>query len=151
MCQTGTKMGEYTSLFALIGGCFLLQYISKRSQQYELNAALEASKNKEETRIAHENAEITISYCLRCGWGLRAAYMAQEILKTFEKDIYGVTLAPSMTGGVYKITLKTATQEACIFDRAVESRFPEAKEVKRAVRDVLFPDRALGKCIDKKS
>ncbi|RYE04235.1 MAG: SelT/selW/selH selenoprotein, partial [Sphingobacteriaceae bacterium] len=31
---------------------------------------------------------VTIEYCPKCRWLLRAAYMAQELLTTFENEIY---------------------------------------------------------------
>ena len=46
---------------------------------------------------------VVIEYCPKCGWLLRAAYMAQEILTTFTDDIRSVTLQPSEVGGSYKI------------------------------------------------
>ncbi|MEI9935152.1 MAG: Rdx family protein [Ferruginibacter sp.] len=33
---------------------------------------------------------ITIEYCPKCGWMLRAAYMAQEFLTTFQNELKGV-------------------------------------------------------------
>jgi len=46
---------------------------------------------------------IIIEYCPKCGWMLRAAYMAQELLTTFTSDIKSVTLVPSETNGCYQI------------------------------------------------
>ncbi|MCO5935220.1 SelT/SelW/SelH family protein [Mucilaginibacter sp. RB4R14] len=83
---------------------------------------------------------ITIEYCPKCNWLLRAAYMAQELLTTFVDDIYGVTLQPSETSGIYNIRVN----ELVIFDRKEESRFPEIKELKQLVRDVVSPDKSLG-------
>lgn len=37
---------------------------------------------------------VTIKYCPKCGWLLRAAYMAQEFLTTFAEEIDSVTLKP---------------------------------------------------------
>ena len=48
---------------------------------------------------------ITIEYCPKCGWLLRAAYMAQEILTTFNDDLKSVTLQPSEIGGSIKYSL----------------------------------------------
>src|SRR5687768_2815331 len=42
---------------------------------------------------------ISIEYCPKCGWMLRSAYMAQELLTTFTDQIKGVLLVPSETGG----------------------------------------------------
>jgi selenoprotein W-related protein len=83
---------------------------------------------------------ITIEYCPKCHWLLRAAYMAQELLTTFEDDLYGVTLQPSEFGGRYTITLNSEV----LFDRATAARFPEIKELKQLVRDKVNPDKNLG-------
>lgn len=83
---------------------------------------------------------ITIEYCPKCGWMLRAAYMAQELLTTFTDEIYGVTLMPSETGGSYIVSIN----DSRIFDRKEHGRFPEIKELKQLVRDVVSPDKGLG-------
>jgi len=83
---------------------------------------------------------VTIEYCPKCNWLLRAAYMAQELLGTFTDDVYGVTLQPSETSGRYNIRVN----EAVIFDRKEQGRFPEIKELKQLVRDVVSPGKSLG-------
>ena len=83
---------------------------------------------------------ITIEYCPKCRWMLRAAYMAQELLTTFEEDVYGVTLHPSEISGRYNISIDGVK----IFDRKEEGRFPEIKELKQLVRDVVNPSKDLG-------
>ena len=83
---------------------------------------------------------ITIEYCPKCGWLLRAAYMAQEILTTFSEDLKGVTLQPSEVSGRYTIFLN----EEKIFDRKEEGRFPEIKELKQLIRDKVAPQKSLG-------
>lgn len=89
---------------------------------------------------------VSIEYCPKCGWMLRAAYMAQELLSTFTDELHGVLLQPSETGGVYIIKI----DEVIVFDRKEYSRFPEIKELKQLVRDVVSPDKSLGHS-DKKS
>lgn len=84
--------------------------------------------------------DITISYCPKCGWLLRAAYMAQELLTTFEEDLGSVTLKPAEVAGSYQIFLGTEI----IFDRKREGRFPEIKELKQTVRDRVNPGKSLG-------
>ena len=37
---------------------------------------------------------VTIAYCTQCKWLLRAAWMAQELLSTFETTVGSVTLCP---------------------------------------------------------
>lgn len=80
-----------------------------------------------------------IEYCRQCRWLLRAAWMAQEILTTFEEDIGGVTLKPG-TGGVFDVRIGADA----VWSRAAEGRFPEMSELKRRVRDKVAPDRTLG-------
>ncbi len=82
---------------------------------------------------------IEIEYCTQCRWLLRAAWMAQELLTTFETDLYCVSLKPG-TGGVFIVRLN----DAVLFDRKTVSRFPESKELKQLIRDSIDPDRNLG-------
>jgi selenoprotein W-related protein len=42
--------------------------------------------------------KIEITYCTQCRWLLRAAWLAQELLTTFEQDLDGVTLKPGSSG-----------------------------------------------------
>ena len=86
------------------------------------------------------NNIITIEYCPKCGWMLRAAYMAQELLSTFTGDINGVLLLPSESPGTYTIFI----DDHVIFDRKTEGRFPEIKELKQFVRDNVSPGKSLG-------
>lgn len=65
--------------------------------------------------------------------------MAQELLVTFERELAEVSLRPG-DEGVFQIEL----DDAVIWSRAVEGRFPELKELKQRVRDRVAPDRALG-------
>ncbi|MDB5138020.1 MAG: SelT/SelW/SelH family protein [Mucilaginibacter sp.] len=83
---------------------------------------------------------ITIEYCPKCHWLLRAAYMAQELLTTFTDDLYAVTLQPSETGGHYSIRI----DNSIIFDRKELGRFPEIKELKQLIRDRISPGKDLG-------
>lgn len=83
---------------------------------------------------------ITIEYCPKCGWLLRAAYMAQELLTTFTDELQGVLLTPSAVNGRYTICIG----DEKIFDRKEAGGFPEIKELKQMVRDVVAPDKSLG-------
>src|SRR4028118_2189440 len=83
---------------------------------------------------------ITIEYYPKCGWLLRAAYIAQEILTTFSDEIYSVNLRPSEIAGTYKIFVA----DEVIFDRKREARFPEVKELKQTLRDRIAPGKNLG-------
>lgn len=83
---------------------------------------------------------ITITYCPKCGWLLRAAYMAQELLTTFTDDVHGVLLHPAELSGQFSV----AVNEETIFDRKEQGRFPEIKELKQLVRDTVAPEKSLG-------
>lgn len=83
---------------------------------------------------------ISIEYCPRCGWMLRSAYMAQELLSTFTEQLKGVTLIPSETSGTFIISIN----DQLIFDRKDAGRFPEIKELKKLVRDHINPGMDLG-------
>ena len=66
--------------------------------------------------------------------------MAQELLTTFEGDLQSVTLQPSEVGGQYIIYINGKV----FFDRKGFGRFPEIKELKQLVRDVVNPEKSLG-------
>jgi selenoprotein W-related protein len=82
---------------------------------------------------------VEIEYCRQCRWLLRAAWMAQELLTTFEEELGGVTLLPG-TGGVFVVRAGGAT----VWSRKDEGRFPEIAELKHCVRDVIAPEKPLG-------
>jgi selenoprotein W-related protein len=83
---------------------------------------------------------ITIEYCPKCNWLLRAAYMAQELLTTFEDSLEAITLKPSETNGKYTIS----TGDIILFDRKINNGFAEIKEIKQWVRDMVAPEQNLG-------
>ena len=83
---------------------------------------------------------ISIEYCPKCGWLLRSAYMAQELLTTFTDEIKGLTLIPSEIGGTFIIKIN----ESLIFDRKEMQHFPEIKELKKLIRDIVNPEKDLG-------
>ncbi|TLD23230.1 hypothetical protein PspLS_07274 [Pyricularia sp. CBS 133598] len=100
---------------------------------------------------------ITIKFCTQCKWMLRAAYYAQELLSTFSTALGEVALQPS-TGGTFVVQIHTAAATndgddktsarsgvtRTLWDRKVDGGFPETKELKRRVRDVIEPGRNLG-------
>lgn len=83
---------------------------------------------------------VEIEYCTGCRWMLRAAWMSQELLTTFQDSIDEVALQPGRSSGVFDIRVNNQL----IWSRKVEGRFPEAKEVKQRLRDAIDPDRDLG-------
>ena len=82
---------------------------------------------------------VCIQYCTQCRWLLRSAWMAQELLTTFEQELTEVALRPG-TGGVFNITLN----DELIWSRTEQGRFPDIKELKQRVRDRVAPARTLG-------
>ncbi len=82
---------------------------------------------------------LEIEYCTQCRWLLRAAWMAQELLTTFEKELGEVALIPG-EGGIFEVRLEGKS----IFSREQQRRFPESKELKQLVRDRIAPNKDLG-------
>ncbi len=70
---------------------------------------------------------------------LRAAYLAQELLTSFEKELGEVALVPG-SGGIFEITLDGET----LTTNRDTKRLPEAGEVKRLLRDRIAPERSIG-------
>ena len=83
---------------------------------------------------------VTIEYCPKCNWLLRAAWMAQELLTTFADELHSVALQPSEVGGSYIIYVNGEV----LLDRKVLGHFPEIKEVKQQIRDKVAPEKSLG-------
>jgi selenoprotein W-related protein len=86
-----------------------------------------------------EKPKVEIVYCTGCRWLLRAAWMSQELLSTFENDLGGVTLVPG-GGGVFDIRL----DGTLIWSREKQGGFPDIKILKQLVRDHAAPGRHLG-------
>jgi selenoprotein W-related protein len=82
---------------------------------------------------------IEIEYCRECRWLLRAAWMTQELLTTFDSEIGEVALLPG-TGGVFEVRVDGEV----LFSRKREGRFPELKELKQLIRDRIAPGKPLG-------
>ena len=82
---------------------------------------------------------IDIYYCRQCNWLLRSAWMAQELLTTFSEELGSVNLHPD-TGGHFEILVDGET----LWERKRDGGFPEIKELKQRVRDVIDPERDLG-------
>jgi selenoprotein W-related protein len=91
------------------------------------------------TRKNAMTTRVEIQYCTQCRWLLRAAWLAQELLTTFEHEVGEVALVPG-TGGIFDVRV----EGELIFSRQQAGRFPEAKEVKQLVRDRIAPGKPLG-------
>ena len=83
--------------------------------------------------------KVKIVYCSRCGWLPRSTWIAQELLNTFNQEIDQLVLAPS-TGGVFEIY----ADDKKIWSRKEQNGFPEIKQLKQLVRDVIAPEKELG-------
>ena len=84
---------------------------------------------------------------------------AQELLQTFSTSIGEVVLIP-VTGGIFTVTIThvvptsepaesssssfVTVTETLLWDRKAEGGFPETKELKNRVRNVIEPGRDLG-------
>ena len=82
---------------------------------------------------------VSIQYCTQCRWLLRSAWMAQELLTTFQDEVGEVALIPG-TGGVFEVH----AGEQRIWSRAEQGGFPDIKELKQLVRDAIAPEKDLG-------
>ncbi|KEQ17032.1 SelT/SelW/SelH family protein [Endozoicomonas numazuensis] len=82
---------------------------------------------------------VEIEYCSQCQWLLRSAWLAQELLSTFNTDLGEVRLKPG-TGGIFIITLNGKQ----IWERKQNGGFPQPKQIKQKVRDLIDPERDLG-------
>lgn len=82
---------------------------------------------------------VEITYCTQCRWLLRAAWVSQELLTTFDTELGEVALVPG-TGGIFTVSL----DGELLFSRKEAGRFPETKELKQLIRDRIAPDKALG-------
>jgi selenoprotein W-related protein len=65
--------------------------------------------------------------------------MAQELLSTFGADLAEVALVPG-TGGVFTVEC----DGELLWERKRDGGFPDAAELKRRVRDRVWPERGLG-------
>jgi len=70
---------------------------------------------------------------------LRAAWMAQELLSTFEGEIAEVALIPG-SGGIFEVRAGGQV----LWSRHERKRFPDVKELKQVVRDAVAPGKSLG-------
>jgi selenoprotein W-related protein len=114
------------------------QSASRLINGFELTAVM-PNRYSEIDMPLPDKPRIEIEYCTQCRWLLRAAWMAQELLVTFEQEIGGVTLVPG-SGGVFEIRVDSAP----IWSREDQGRVPEIKELKRLVRDRVAPGKDLG-------
>ncbi|AHI28339.1 MULTISPECIES: SelT/SelW/SelH family protein [Marinobacter] len=82
---------------------------------------------------------VDIHYCTGCRWLLRSAWMAQELLTTFEGQLDELTLHPG-DGGIFEVWVNGTR----IWSRKEQQGFPEITKLKQLVRDEIDPERSLG-------
>ncbi|PRT53125.1 hypothetical protein B9G98_00745 [Wickerhamiella sorbophila] len=87
---------------------------------------------------------VAIEFCTACKWNLRAAWYLQELLSTFGHDLGEVALIPAASG-VFRVTIELESGESKeLWDRKKQNGFPDSKELKQLVRNVIDPSRSLG-------
>jgi selenoprotein W-related protein len=82
---------------------------------------------------------VEITYCTKCRFLMRAGWMAQELLNTFEGELGEVALRPG-SGGIFEVTLDGET----IASNRQGGQMPDPAQVKRLLRDRIAPDRKIG-------
>ena len=78
---------------------------------------------------------------------MHARRRSQELLTTFNGTLGQVTLIPNSEGtGIFEVRCvpSPSLREQVVWSRSRESRFPESKELKQRVRDLIAPGRDLG-------
>src|SRR5690606_14565669 len=95
--------------------------------------------NQKLHRSKNMASRVEIRYCTGCRWLLRAAWMAQELLTTFEGEIAELALVPG-SGGIFEIL----ADGELVWSRERDGGFPEIKELKQRVRDQISPEKPLG-------
>ena len=84
---------------------------------------------------------IAIEYCTGCRWLPRSAWIAQELLYTFKGEIKEVSLRPNLNeSGCFQIS----SGGALIWCRERDNGFPEIKNLKQKIRDLIAPGKELG-------
>ncbi len=82
---------------------------------------------------------VEIQYCTGCRWLLRAGWLAQELLTTFQNELDEVAIKPGK-GGIFTVRLNGEL----LSDRERDGGFPDLPLLKQAIRDRTAPGRDLG-------
>jgi len=82
---------------------------------------------------------VEIQYCTGCRWLLRAGWLAQELLTTFQNELDEVALRPGK-GGIFVVRFNGEV----LTDRERDGGFPDLPLLKQAIRDRAAPGRDLG-------
>ena len=92
--------------------------------------------------------QLIIEYCTGCRWLLRSAWIAQELLTTFQDELFEVCLRPQIEQpGHFQIICN----DQLIWCRKKENGFPEIKTLKQRTRDLIVPEKNLGHSEKKRS
>lgn len=92
--------------------------------------------------------QVIIEYCTGCRWLLRSAWIAQELLTTFQDELFEVCLRPqTKQPGHFQIVCN----DQLIWCRKKENGFPEIKNLKQRTRDLIVPEKNLGHSEKKRS
>jgi selenoprotein W-related protein len=83
---------------------------------------------------------VAIEYCSKCKFMMRSAWIAQELLQTFDGELDEAALRPSAVPGIWQIL----ANGQLVWDRKTERGLPELKDLKRRVRDIIAPGKDLG-------
>ncbi|KAF9586208.1 hypothetical protein BGW38_008521 [Lunasporangiospora selenospora] len=89
--------------------------------------------------IENRLPRVEIEFCTGCKWHLRAGWMAQELLLTFNNTVGEVALIPGKSA-VFIVRVNGDV----VYDRKEHGRFPEMKELKQLIRNVIAPEMGLG-------
>ena len=90
--------------------------------------------------MSKDATNITIEYCDKCRFMMRAAWIAQELLQTFNEELDEVTLRPNKTSGIFQITFNRLV----IWDRKTDGNPLDIKQIKQRVRDCIAPEKNIG-------
>ena len=87
-----------------------------------------------------ETNQIRIEYCSKCRFLMRAAWVAQELLQTFDEHLDQIALVPSNEAGIFELTLN----DIPIWNRKMDGNMPDIKKIKQRIRDQIIPEKHLG-------
>jgi len=95
---------------------------------------------------------IVIEFCDRCRWLHRATWVQTELFLTFPTPaLKSISIIPHNsleTGGRFRVWLSIADEPGVapklIWDRKTQGGFPELKDLKQRIRDIIQPGLSLG-------
>ncbi|KAA1466153.1 hypothetical protein DENSPDRAFT_830903 [Dentipellis sp. KUC8613] len=100
--------------------------------------------------ISSSTPNVYIEFCDRCRWLHRATWTSTELFLTFPapalKSITIIPLNSEETAGRFRVWLTVGQERnsVLIWDRKIEGKFPEMKELKQRIRDEIQPGKSLG-------